>query len=131
MPIIRVGPYALWTVPEDRVTGPPAHPEYSEPLFADALDCIDTLPPVDRGGRPHRRICYLPSYPIRPGGPRGAVGGVVPPVQPQVIDLRAVDPAAEVAAFAAAYATELAGLASAFGGPPELGWGWAEWDPGW
>jgi hypothetical protein len=56
---------------------------------------------------------------------------VVPPVEDRVVDLRPADPAAEVAAFAAAYATELAVLAAAFDGPPELSWGWVEWDPGW
>src|SRR5262245_14741907 len=131
MPIIVVGPYALWTVPADRAKGlPPVEGNYGEYLFEEALDFVEGLPPVERDGRPHRRFCYVPRG-KRDGGPRWLVGGVVPPVAGEVIDFQAVQPGAEIAAFAAAYAAELAELARLFGGPPEIGWGWVGWDPGW
>jgi hypothetical protein len=117
---VYVGPYAVWA-------GEGGFPRQDGELvtFETLGDYFgeDGTAEVEYDQGDVKTVIYVPND-DRPGGPRRTVSyGSYPPGGCAALDLRGIDPDAEVAAFRKAYAKELAELTAAAGREPMYRWG--------
>jgi hypothetical protein len=106
---------------------PPTDPETDEVMFCDVLWGHwgpDGVGEVEPGQEAVRAIFFSP-HPDSPRakGPKMARTVLYPPRGAVGLDLRGVDPEAEVEAFRVAYKVELETMAHSIGRPPALRWG--------